>query len=514
MGLLAIDLGTTGVRALLIAPDGTELGTGEVETVMHTPAPGFVEQRVEAYWRGTVTATRAALDTSGLDPADVRAIGFSHQRCTFALADADGQPVTDLVVWMDQRGLSYLDLVHERVGLSSYYDTTGLPIYYISSLSKLLWLRDNLPAARDAGVRMWPISNFILARLGIADPPVDHATASFFGVFDTRVRTWAGDVIDKLGLDAGQFPALVPPCTVVGELADAEAAAALGLPTGIPVVIGGGDQQCAALGSGMIAEGQALLNLGTATAVMAAMPGPARDPSYVIPSVCHVVPGQWEMEGHTQASGIVLQRFRDEFADAERQLARRLDRDVYDLLAEQAARTPPGAEGLLFLPTLNGTTAPVNYPYGSGVLAGLRLTHSRAHVIRAMLEGMGLENRWILEQMAAVGARIESVFISGGGSKSAFWNQLHADILQRAITRVSTKNAAAVGAAICAGIGTGLFPDAAAGVAALSRLAEVYEPDLQTSAVYDDLFAAFQRAYGALQESGVFSQLYQLATAQ
>ena len=431
MSLLAIDLGTTGVRALIITSDGVVLGSGEIPTSMITPAPGMVEQAVETYWHGTVGAVHAAMSAGSVAAEDIVAIGFSHQRCTFALADASQQPLTNLIVWMDQRGLPFLDFVRERFDLPRYYEVTGLPIYFISSLSKLLWLQHRTPDLYRSAMRLWPISNFIMARMGVEDPPVDHATASFYGLLNTRNREWSAELIQGLGLDKSLLPRLVPPCTVVGTLSDSQAAEALGLRVGIPLVIGGGDQQCAALGSGMIDVGQALINLGTATAVMAAMPGPIRDRSYVIPSVCHAVPGQWEMEGHTQASGVVLQRFRDEFAESEISLARRLNRDPYDLLSEEARLAKGGAAGLLFLPTFNGTTAPINYPYGSGVLVGLRLAHTRSDVIRAMLEGMCFESRWILEEMKVLGVRVESVYLSGGGSQSPFWNQLHADILQR-----------------------------------------------------------------------------------
>jgi xylulokinase len=510
MALLSIDLGTTGVRAVMITPDGRQLSNQELEVPIQHGARGSAEQRVETFWRAMTSVTRQAVEQASIPPEQIAAVGFSHQRCTFALADDEGQPLTDFIVWMDQRGLPYLDKIREKIAPSQYYERTGLPIYYISSLTKLLWLRDYAPEPYRRAARIWPISNFMLARLGITDPPVDHATASFYGLMDTRQREWAVDVVELLGLDVEMLPRLVPPGTIVGELADGEAAEQLGLRTGTPLVIGGGDQQCAALGSGMIEPGQALINLGTATAIMAGVSGPVRDPAHIVPSVCHTVPDQWEMEGHTQASGIILRRFRDEFAPAESAVAGYLRRDPYELLTEQAGLSEVGAGGLLFLPTFNGTTAPIDYPYSSGVMLGLRLSHNRADVLRAILEGICFENRWILEQIQATGSAIDTVYIAGGGNRSPLWNQLHADILQRPVLRVATSNAAAVGAAICAGTAVGLFDDAREGVARLSQVAETYQSDPRLAAPYNRLYDLFRHAYTALRDTGIFQELYDL----
>jgi xylulokinase len=509
--LAAIDLGTTGTRALVIDTDGHQLGSGACEVNIQPTAAGFAEQAVDSFWQAMVEAVQRALDEARASPGDIAAVGFSHQRCTFALADADGAPLTNLIVWMDQRGMSYLDEIRQCIDVPTYYDVAGLPIYYISSLTKLLWLRDNVTNVYQSAQRVWPIANFMLARMGIVDPPIDYATGSFYGLMDTRKRAWSCDLIEPLGLDVSKLPQLVSSGTVVGELSDTEAAAQLRLQVGTPLVIGGGDQQCAALGSGMIETGQSLISLGTGTAVMAAVSEPVRDPNHIIPCVCHAAPGQWEMEGHTQAAaGIILRRFRDEFAAAEVAVARRLSRDVYDLLSEEASCAPPGASGLLFIPTLNGSVAPIDYPCSSGVLVGLRPSHTRADIIRAMMEGICLENRWILEHMKTSGAEIETVYITGGASKSRFWNQLHAGILKCPIIRVGTSNAALVGAAICAGMGSGVFADTRTGVAALTSMAGMYYPDVRLAIIYDQLYDVFKRTYAALRQADVYRPLREI----
>ncbi len=342
--IAAFDFGTTGVRALILDAQGQSLSSGSCEVAIQQTVSGLAEQSLDDFWKAMLEAWRMAVRQSGVDTKYIAALGFSHQRCTFAFADINGQPLTNFIVWMDRRGIPYLDKVHQQIGRMDYYQLTGLPIYYISSLSKILWFADQMPDLFEHNARIWPISNFVLARLGVADPPIDHATASFVGLMDGNRREWSSEIVTDLGLKISVLPPLVPPGTLVGRLMNKQAAADLGLPVGLPLVIGGGDQQCAALGSGIIHLGHSLINLGTATALMAAVDKPIRDPKGIIPCVSHAAPGLWEMEGHTQASGIILQRFRDEFAWAERALAESVEGDVYEYLTAQAEHSNSRSE--------------------------------------------------------------------------------------------------------------------------------------------------------------------------
>lgn len=505
--IATFDFGTTGVRALILDASGQSLGNGSSEVTIQQTVTGFAEQSLDDFWDAMLAAWKATVEQAKVDTNKIKVLGFSHQRCTFAFADDAGQPLTRFIVWMDRRGIPYLEKIHQDIGREDYYRITGLPIYYISSLSKILWFADQMPELSRRASRIWPISNFIMTRLGVVDPPIDHASASFVGLMDGDRREWSNEITAAMELDIAKFPSLVPPGTMVGRLINEEAANDLGLQVGLPLVIGGGDQQCSALGSGMIQLGQSLINLGTATALMAAVDRPIRDPNGIIPCVSHAAPGQWEMEGHTQASGIILQRFRDEFAWAERNLAEIIKMDVYDYLTAQAEQSPPGANGLLFLPMLNGSTAPINQPFGTGALIGIKPAHSRADTLRAILEGICLENRWILEAMVNSGAVIDETFITGGASKSPFWNQLHADILGTPVIQIKTSNAALVGAAICAGLGIGLFQSVEEGVEKFSHVGALYLPNKDTALNYDQLYHLFVRAYNSLSDAQVFADL-------
>lgn len=508
--LAAFDFGTTGVRVEVFSPDGSAICSYSLPVSIVQTAKRTAEQSIEEYWNVFLALWEKVKQDPFVKLNEIASIGFSHQRCTFALVDEHGSPLTPLIVWMDKRGLRYLPEIENRINKRNYYNVTGLPIYYISSISKLLWLRDNLETFHKT-YKIWPITNFILQKLGVNNPPVDHATASFYGFFDSRIRRWDLDIIKELGLHPKMFPALVQPGTIVGRIVDQVAVSTLGVCSGTPLVIGGGDQQCAALGSGMINPGKTLINLGTATAIMTSVDKPIRDPNCIIPCVCHAAPGKWEMEGHTQASGLILNRFLEEFGKTGLSDTKLSRMRPYENLSKQAEQSPPGSDGLVFLPVFNGSTVPIDYPYGTGMMLGIRQIHSRNHFIRSIFEGICFENRWVLESIQKSGVEINDVLFAGGGSKSSFWNQLHADILKRNVINVTNNNATLIGAAICAGIGIGLFKNDEDGVKAFTLSGKSYTPNLDNNSIFEENFSIFIRTYEVLRKEGIFEDLYEFA---
>lgn len=505
--IAAIDLGTTGVRTVLVDDNGVILGVSSCETKTTYSSDGFATQSIDEYWQGLLHTFVEAKERAEAQADEILVIGFSQQRCTFGLVDQQGLPISDSIVWMDRRGLPYLPVVADLIGRENYYKITGLPIYYISSFSKILWFKENADSVYGAAQRIWPIANFMLKRMGVEDPPLDHSTASFYGLMDFVSRSWSTDLISDLGLCIDKFPLLIQPGSIVGKLTERSVAEQLGLNVGIPLVVSGGDQQCAAVGNGMIHPGQSVLNIGTGTAIMAATEVAIQDANCVIPCVCHAIPDQYEMEGHAQAAGIILKQFRDEFADSEVMTAQHLQNDVYDYLLAEASLSVPTGSHLLFVPTLNGSTAPVDYPQASGSLLGIRPYHSRSDVIRAILEGICLENRWIMKSIIDNGQAIDTVFISGGAAKSAFWNQLHADIIGRPMIKRTSNYATSLGAGICAGVAIGIFSDIESGVNALVKSTGSFQPNPEVAEVYNSLYKVFTHVYSVLRDSKIFEEL-------
>ncbi|HSA62514.1 MAG TPA: FGGY-family carbohydrate kinase, partial [Nitrospiraceae bacterium] len=272
-----------------------------------------------------------------------------------------------------------------------------------------------------------------------------------------------------------------------------------------PIIAGGGDGQCAGAGSGIVTPGSVMVNVGTATGVQAFLTEPTFDPAQTLNCAAHVVTGAWEMEGHTQASGSVLRWFRDEFGDAEQILAHQTNQDAFDLLVDRASEAPPGSQNLIFLPTFVGTTAPVVDPTASGALIGLKLSHRRSHVIRAILEGISLEIRWMLDAIASTGVPVAEIRLAGGGSKNPAWNQMHADIFNRPVRTVQNQDAALVGGAMCAALALGIYPNFQQAADAFVSVGPVIEPHPERALNYEQIFHRYVDLFTLLSDHGAFT---------
>ncbi len=508
-----IDLGTTGVKVGVFGADGRCLALAAREQRLLFPAPGRVEQSPEATWQLQCEAVREAVATAGVAGDDVVAVALSVQRGTAIALDAAGRALGNHVVWMDRRGLGQLERLRSMVGADRYYDLAGHPLVPYTGVSKVLWFRHEAPALFARCRVVAPPQTYHLLRLGAADPVCDTSTGTFFFPFDLERFDWNETMLALADVPADWLPRVVASTAVVGTVAPGPAAET-GLSTRTRLVAGGGDGQCAAVGSGVIAPGLVMVNVGTAAGVQTFLSRPLRDPRRVLNCAAHAVPGAWEMEGHTQASGAVLRWMRDHLwrADAggDRPASGPAEaggRSAYDAMTEEAARSPAGARGLLLLPTFNGASAPVDRPDFRGALLGLTLAHDRADVLRAILEGVSLEIRWMLDAIREVGVPVEEVRLVGGGSVSPAWNRIHADVLQVPLTVLDLPDAAVTGAAVCAAVGAGLYADVPAACRAFVPPGRAWTPDPGRAALYGELSATYRRAFEALDSAQVFPAL-------
>lgn len=505
--IVAADLGTTGVRCEFFNESGKSLSADSVEFIVSESKKGWAETPVAVFWDAFLTTFKNARKKANISRDEIIGISISQQRCTFAFADKNGNPLTNLIVWMDRRGIGYLDEIREKIDPISYYERQGLPIYQVSSLSKIYWFYKEKPDIYEQAAHVWPIANFLAVKLGVQNPPVDHSTASFYGLFDSTSREWVNEHIQKLGLNPEHFGQLVSPASIIGHVNNESISKELDIHNDIPVIIGGGDQQCAAFGSGMFRRGRSLIVIGSASAIMASVEKPVRDPEHIIPCPCHAVPGQWEMEGHTQAAGMILQKFRNELSRYEMEKAAHNGLDFYDLMIEQAASSVPGSHGLIFHPFFNGSQAPINYTESSGALIGLRMSHNRGDISRALLEGICFENYWIINQIRKSGVPIEKIILSGGGSKSDLWNQIHADTFNCEIIKSGISNAAILGAALCGFFALGFIGDLDEFVSRYDRPGKVFSPNSENVSKYEKTFALWLNSYQALRQTGLYPKL-------
>ena len=503
--MAAIDLGTTRIKVGIFDLAGSLLALTSREQSLLFPAAGRVEQDPHQTWTLQCEALREALTRAEVAPEGVEAVALSVQRGTVIALDESGDPLTNHIVWMDQRGVAQLEGVRRTVGPERYYDTTGHPLVPYTGLSKVLWLQRDAP---DLFLRSRVVASpqtLYLRWLGADEFLCDASVATFFCPFDIRRMDWSGDLLAALAVPPGKLPRILPSVTVAGVVSR-RAAEACGLRVGTRVIAGGGDGQCAGVGSGVTVPGRVMVNIGTAAGVQVFLPEPRLDPRRVLNCGAHVVTGAWEMEGHTQASGVVFRWGRDELARDHVQHTEGIE-SAYDRLVQEAAAVPPGAEGLLVLPTFNGASAPLIRPEFRGAIVGLGLAHTRAHIIRAILEGISLEIRWMLEAIREAGVEVSEVRLVGGGSLSPVWTQIHADVLGLPVTTLDVADAAVTGAAICAAVSMGVYRDFRTAAEVFARPRGRFEPNPRHAVFYEDLYGAYRHLVEALDQSEIFQRL-------
>ncbi|HEV2459167.1 MAG TPA: xylulokinase [Ktedonobacterales bacterium] len=495
--LLGIDVGTTGAKALLCrADDGAVLAAGFAPYPLHHPQPSWAEQDPADWWQACGTATRACLAeaaASGVAPQSVRGVALSGQMHGAVLLDDAGEVVRPCIIWADQRSGAECDEIHRRVGLERLVELTGNPALTGFTAAKVLWVRNHEPEAFARARRLLLPKDYIRLRM-TGEPAIERSDAAGTNLLDIHTGDWAPEVLDALDLPVSLLPLVVGSTDVCGTLA-ADAARHLGLPSGTPVAGGGADNACGATGAGVVAPGPALLSIGSSGVVLAASPTPQIDRSTPLPRIhtfFHAMPNTWYLMGVTQAAGLSLRWARDTFGGAES--------GDYDTLTAEAARVPPGAEGLLFLPYLQGERAPHLDPLARGAWIGLTAAHRRGHLVRAVLEGVAFSLKDCFALLSEQGLPLTEIRVTGGGARSPLWRQICADILERPVVTLAADEGPAFGAALMAGTAVGLYPSLPAACARTVQLGGAVTPDSSLAPAYRAHYALYCAAYPALRE--------------
>lgn len=506
--LLGIDVGTTGTKAALLRADGTVAAQAYREYGCVYPRPGWVEQDVGHLLSQTYATAAEVLAKAVIDPAQIAGVSFSSQRCCTLFLDAAGDLVRPMISWQDNRPTEEVERLRAEMPDNDFYDIVRLPLSTTWMIGKILWLQRHEPEAWGRTAKVVQLQDYLLRGWGADGYFSDHSDAAFFGCWDTSRLCWN----DRLVSLAGLTPALLPqPCasgTRVGALSQA-VAAKTGLQAGIPLCVGGGDQNVAALGAGVIAPGLLSVSLGTGGAVCTCVREPFHDHARKTMVTNHVMPGHWLVEGYQAGAASVFRWFRDEIAVIESAFAKTSGKDTYALLDEMIAKTPAGARGLLLMPYFASAATPRWNPSARGTLVGLTFAHNRDCMARAFVEGITLEVNDMLQSLARAGVPFETVHLLGGPTKSEVWNQIQADVYGHKVCTLHNTDAAVTGAAILAGVGVGLFPDVAAGVANLVKVRRAYEPDAARHATYAHMYELYQSLYAALGDSGFYDRLAQ-----
>ncbi len=469
------------------------------------PQPTWVEQDAQDWWRTTCNTCHATLKKIGKRIKNLVAVSITNQRETIVPVDSAGNPLYNALVWQDRRTTRQCSTIQNELGAEKVYEVTGLTIDPYFSASKILWFKQDKPRVFEKAHKFLLVHDFILHRL-TGRFATDYSNASRTMLFNVQKMEWSNLICNQLEIPKEKLPPAHPSGMNIGELT-ATAAKATGLPKGLAVVIGGGDQQCGAVGVGVVKAGTVKATIGTGTFILAFEENPKFDPQRRLLCSCHAVPNQWVIEASIFTSGIIYRWFRDQFGHEEKQLAKLLERDAYEFMDHQAHQSPPGSRGVILLPHFIGAGAPYWNPQARGVIIGLALGHSRADIIRAIMEGTSYEVRRNLEVMENLGIRLKELRLTGGATRSTVWNQILTDITALPVQLSQVEEATALGAAILASVGGGLYPTVDRAVDSMVTGGARFEPSVEIIDHYNKLYAVQTDAYQALEKAKVFSQL-------
>ncbi|MGI6543412.1 MAG: xylulokinase [Limnochordia bacterium] len=484
-----VDVGTSGTKTLLVNETGKVCGTGYATYPLHQEQPGWAEQNPADWWEATCTSIRQALQDAGVSPRAVQAVGVSGQMHGMVCLDKHHQVIRPAILWCDTRTTAACRWITEVVGEAELPAITGNVALEGFTAPKLVWLAKHEPAHLEKTATLLLPKDYINYKLTdqLATDRSDAAGSLLYNVIE---KQWALDLVQRLQLPTQILPPVYPSWEAIGRLTEA-AALATGLLPGTVVVAGGADNACGAVGAGVLHTGQALSSIGSSGVILTPIEQPPARIDGKLHLFNHAV-DTWYFMGVMLAAGLSYRWARDELGVAG---------ESYDELNTAAASVAPGAEGVVFLPYLNGERTPHADPHARGVFFGISAVHQRAHLIRAVMEGITYGLRDIIELMRAAGPTIQTLRAIGGGAKSALWLQMQADVLQATVEVPAVDEGPAYGAALLAGVGSGVFSSVFEAVHKTVRVKAEYVPNAAASAAYERSYAVYRRLYPALKET-------------
>ena len=497
MSVMGLDIGTTGCKAAVFSDDWRLVASAFREYSVLMPHPHWAEQDAERVWQLALETLTQAVGQSMADPP--KALALSVQGEAIIPVDEMGRPIRNAILGMDTRSTAENDWLAETFGPETLFRRTGMPMHTMNTVTKLLWLRRNEPVLWRQAARFLLYEDYFLRRL-TGRAVISHCLASRSQMYDLGTSAWAMDILDRCEIDQGRLAGLLPTGeSVVGTL-DGTVARETGLPKSILVAVGGHDQACAALGSGVIRPGSAMVSTGTAEVVEVAMGSPVVSPKLREGSISvyrHVVPGLYLAMTLNHSGGLVLRWFRDTLCQDCISRAAQTGQDAYDLILADA---PRGPTGLLVLPHFAGAGTPLPDPRSKGAIVGLTFATTQAEIAKAILEGLTFELRSNLDFLREAGVELGELHAVGGGARSRMWLQLKADICRMRLRVPRVTEAACLGAAILAAVAVGHYSDIAEAVRAAVGFDTVVEPNLECSHQYDGRYESYRQLHPALRE--------------
>jgi len=497
--LLGIDIGTTGVKGLLVDDRGVTVATATADYPLSTPKPKWAEQHPDQWWQATVAVVQELLTQSGVSADRIKGIGLSGQMHSLVLLGKNLRVLRPAILWCDTRTDEECRWINETVGLDRLKTLVANRPLEGFTLPKILWVRKNEPDVYDRIHKIMLPKDFIRFKLtGEIATEVSDAAGTL--MFDVRQRTWSDPMLQFMSVPKEWLPPVRESVDVSGTVGH-EAATLTGLKAGTPVVGGGGDNACGAVGTGVVKEGRILATIGTSGVVFAHSDTMKIEPNMRTHSFCHSVPGCWCVTGVVLMAGGALRWYKDTFCQHEIDEAKSNGSDVYDVITRGAEGVARGSEGLFFQPYLTGERTPHQTADPRAAFIGATIRHTKQHFSRAVLEGITFAMRDSLELIRGLGSEIRQIRLTGGGAKSRFWRQLQANVYGAEVALVNSTEGAALGAALLAGAGTKMYGGVVEAAERTIRVVETIAPNPKAVELYNEFFKIYSGLYPSLKRS-------------
>lgn len=487
--LLGIDVGTGGTRAILIDRTGAVLAShSALHAGIHSEHVGWAEQDPDDWWRAAQEAIQGALaaaQAAGHGTA-VEAVGLTGQMHGCVMLGADHCVLRPALIWADQRTQPQCDWITEKVGYDRLIQLVANPALPNFTLTKLLWVREHQPEIFGKIAHVLCPKDYVRFKM-TGEFAMDMQEASGTLLLDVSNRRWSKELADIVGIPVSWLPELYEGPEICARIS-AAGAAATGLPESTPVAAGAGDQGAGAVGMGILTPGSVSATIGTSGVVFASTSAPTHDPRGRLHTFCHAAPGLWHVMGVTNGAGLSFRYLRDTFMPI----------NSYDDLTILASDVPPGADGLLWAPYLFGERTPYLDPNARAAFVGITASTTRAHFIRAVLEGVAFSLKDSFTLFAELGIPVEKIRLGGGGARGPLWRQIQADVYDHPVELLEAEEGGAFGAALLAGTGIGTWSSVEEACATTIRAAQVIEP--RNAAVMQQAYSRYRRLYPALKE--------------
>jgi xylulokinase len=484
--LLGVDVGTSGTRALAVTTEGELVAEANAPHELLTPRPGWTEQQPADWWQAAKTVLAEVVAATD---DEIVGLGLTGQMHGSVFLDASDAVIRPALLWNDQRTEAECAEITERVGADRLLELAGNPALTGFQAPKILWLRHHEPDAYARVASVLLPKDYVRLEL-TGTRATDASDASGTLLLDVRARDWSAEILDALEIPRAWLPTVHEGPEATATVRDA-VADELGLPRGLPVAAGGGDNAAAAVGVGVVREGAVSTSIGTSGVLFAHRDAFTRDPSGRVHAFCHAVPGAFHLMAVTLSAGGSLSWWRERLGGGA----------DFETLVAEAAAVEPGAEGLVFLPYLTGERSPHLDAQARGGFVGLTVRHGRGHLTRAVMEGVAFSMRDGLEVMRGLGTPDDDLRAVGGGARSPLWLGLQADVYGRPVRRTLIDEGPAYGAALLGGVAAGVFADVEDASARVRLREEVTEPDPERARRYDELYAVYASLYPALRDA-------------